>query len=121
MPVLNNKKCGGSALTTVKLWGLAEQAIFLHHSECPYMWRTKSRLLSTVTVTPSFIYYLISNMCVQCPVPSVPSELPSVYVEILVPVNVYDFHVNFYPMILPCGAEWEEVVTIKLEQEKNGK
>lgn len=49
--------------------------------------------------------YLIPNMCVQCPVPSVPNELPSVYVEILVPVNVCDFHVNFYPMILPCGTE----------------
>lgn len=65
--------------------------------------------------------YLIPNMRVQCPVPSVPNELPSVYVEVLVPVNVCEFHVNFYPMILPCGTEWGEVVTFRLEQEKNGK
>lgn len=50
MPVIN-KKCDGSALTTVKLWGLAEQAILLHHhSECVYSWTTKSQLLSTGVV-----------------------------------------------------------------------
>lgn len=63
---------------------------------------------------PSFVCYLIPNMCVQYPVPSVPNELTSVYVEVLVPVNVCDFHVNFYPMSLPCGTEWREVVTIRL-------